>query len=645
MIKFIDSNEAALRLGVTRRHIRRMRKAGKFAGAVKVNGRWQIPVNSHPQLAGLGAGDLGNCPELPDVSLGKKQRALWKLGHIRAFEKFASTYVRTGGRRSDSYGLYAARCEGVNARSIRRWIKKYRIEGLQGLVDSRGGKFRSLIISPEAFEYFKGFYLTQQKLSIKQCWLNTCFINKDQQKGWKVPSLSSMHRYVERQIPLYVRVLHREGLAAFQAKCAPYIESDPDSVRPGAIWVGDHHQFNCWIRYRGRWIRPWLTAWADYRSRNIVGWHISSSPNQTTILQSFKRAVEKHGPPDTVKIDNGRDYDSEMWTGTTKVKRKAAKAGYLDEQMVAGLYAMMGIGISFAIPYHPQSKPIERLFDTIDCQFTKTINTYCGKDTNRKPEYLNDLLSSEKAIESAHDIKSFAAKFAEYVKVYNNTAHSGRGMDGRSPAEVLATRQSLRVLAEGVLDLIARVWSRELVVGKNGVKFNKMWYGQGDLELMAYQGKKVRVAYDPDDLRRVHVYNAATMKLITIAEQARLVRYGRAVDEDSLREASRQKARAVKAAKAFKDSRLTANMDLTDLTIRAMADAAKKPPKEMDSARKLKPVVTILNSQVEAHQRLELKKLVKKAAGAETVREVLNIDLAAMKPQRKTNKLKLFDEG
>ena len=67
----------------------------------------------------------------------------------------------------------------------------------------------------------------------------------------------------------------------------------------------------------------------------------------------MKRAIEVYGPPDAVKIDNGKDYDSQMFTGTTKAarhaltRRKVLKAGYIDEPAIAGIYAMLDISVSF----------------------------------------------------------------------------------------------------------------------------------------------------------------------------------------------------------------------------------------------------------------------------------------------------------
>ena len=645
MAECIDSKIAAQRLGKSEWAVCYDFRNGKFPSAFKMGSRWKIPVDADPRLA------AGNMPEglkesgeLAGVPVKKRDQALTRLGTLQEFEKFCATAKRTEGMsKREAVELYAAGHE-VTKRSLWRWMTAYRTEGLLGLVDGRGGgKFISQMIDEEAFELFKSMYLDQRRPSVKTCWQNVSYVNKDEQKGWKVPALAVMYRFVKNHIPLAVQVLHREGLNAYKARCAPFVQRDPDSVEPGQVFIGDHSQFNCWVRHRNKWIRPWITAWQDMRSRAVVGFHISSSPNQTTILLAMKRAVEKYGPPDSVKIDNGRDYDSECWTGTTKARRKALRAGYIEEAMVAGIYAMMDVGVSFAIPYHPQSKPIERLFATIDEQFTKTIATYCGKDTDRKPDYLKDMLASEKAVKGAYTIESFARKAAEYCEVYNNTAHTGAGMDGRSPAQVMATRSSRRVMAEGVADLLLRVWSPELRVGKNGVLFKHIYYGQYCPELLICQGKKVRAGYDPDDLRQLYIYDAHTWKLITIAEQNQLVRYGEAVSEEHLRFAMRQKSAAIKNIKGHRDSALIANTDLTSLTIKAMADAAEPGPKEEKPAR-LRPVRTPLDGQVREHKRRETVKAVRKAAGAESVEVVLDIDFDALKTKPRTVDLELFDD-
>jgi transposase InsO family protein len=419
-------------------------------------------------------------------------------------------------------------------------------------------------------------------------------------------------------------VLHREGLAAYEAKCAPYIERDPDSIEPGQAWVGDHHQFNCWVRYRNTWVRPWITAWEDMRSRMIVGRTISAGPNQTTILTAMRQGIDRCGPPDSVKIDNGKDYDSEAWTGTTKVRRRATAKGCIDEQFVAGIYAMMDIAISFAQPYHPQSKPIERWFDTLDCQFTKTIPTYCGKDSDRKPEYLADMLKSDKALAEAYSMVDFTELVDRYIEVYNNTAHTGAGMEGRSPAQVMATRQSRRVLKTGVADLLMQVWSKELTIGKNGICFKGLRYGQYCHELLWNQGKKVRVSYNPDDVSRISVYDATNLQFICCAEQNQLVGYG-PVGEEHLREGMRRKGQVLRVAKQYRKTQRDAFADLPTLAIRAQQEAQQAEAEE--TVATMRPVPTVLDGQVVIQRQVATRRAVKKAAGAENMETVPDFDL------------------
>lgn len=631
-----SAKEAAPIIGISLRHLQRQCFSGQIPEAYKKGNHWYLKPQSHPKLLKAITDNLIDSDELSGFSEKKRQQALKKLGIIQKFERFAANFVANNRTRSEAIIIFTKQ-NNIAKRTFERWLAKYRRQGMAGLLDNRGNSLSSESISPEAFEMFKSMYLTQQQRGIKSCWQNICFINKDQQKNWKIPSLGFMYRYVKQQIPQFVQILHREGQAAYEAKCAPYIEIDPDSIGPGQVWVGDHSQFNCWIRYRGKWIRPWITAWQDMRSRAIVGWHISASPNQTTILLAMKRAIEIYGPPESVKIDNGKDYDSEMWTGTTKVKRRILRKGYLDEQMVAGIYAMMNIAISFAIKYHPQSKIIERWFDTLDKQFTKTIPTYCGKDSERKPDYLNELLKSKKAINQAYDLNSFNQLVGKYIEVYNSAAHTGRGMNEKSPAEILTRQVSRRVIADGILNLLMRVWSGELIVGKNGVRFKGMYYGQYNPELLIYQGRKVKVSYDPDDLRKIYIYDSATMKLITIAEQNQLIQYGTAVSEENLRKAMSEKSHALKIAKAYRDKSLTANMDLTSLTIKAMQESVKRKTvnESVESiAKTLRPIRTPLDGQLEEHQRQEAIKAVRRASGAEGLKAVLDIDFETLKRKK-----------
>ncbi len=646
---YITVSEAAERMGMGERRVQVLCCAGELSGAKKTDGEWLIPETADERLAAPPKAEA----EMEGVAAHKRDRALWRLGVIEQFEKFCGHYMRTtGGGRCQARDVFCATVlTEVSERTLKRWEKACREHGVMGLVDARGGVDGGEQISAEAWEEFKSLWLSPQQRSVRACRLAVLHKSASEELGWQVPSSRTLCRYIEDHIPYPVRVLYREGKAAYEAKCAPYVETDPDSVAPGAVWVGDHHQLNIWIRERGNWVRPWITAWEDKRSRCITGWWLSASPNQTTILQAFRRGIDKYGPPDAVKIDNGRDYDSQLWTGVTKIQRRAIKAGYIDEVAVAGIYAMLDISVSFAIPYNAKGKPVERWFDTLDCQFSKFCETYCGKDSARKPEDMADLLKRADVIARALDFEGLEAQISAYIGAYNASSHTGAGMEGRSPDEVLNTRQSVRALADGVAELLLKIWSPPLTIGKNGVTFRGVHYGQYDAELLCAQGRQVRLAYDPDDLSSVDVYDAATWRLLTIAEAAQLVAYG-PVGEEHLRQAMRQKARAQKILKAHGPARRTANTDTLTLAVASRQAAAKDRSQEAgvgsqegDDAMTLRPVNSPLNDQVRARARAKLRKEVRVAAGAEGTREVLNINLSALAPEKRTVRLELFSDG
>ena len=381
---YVCTAVAAKMMGVTKRRIQQMCNTGELPGAEKKDGQLLIPTTADARLSEgtTPAGRLEESGELAEIPEKKRAKALRKFGVIQEFYKFERSLLAGGKpvKRAAAISLFAG-CligRGPTEKSLWRWLAAYRREGLRGLVDTRGGgKLFGEIMSPEAFDMFASLYLDLRQPTLRQCWLSVCYFNKDRNKAWRLPPIAAMYKFVKDRIPYATMVLMREGVDAYEAKCAPFIERDPDSVEPGAVWVGDHSQFNCWIRHRGEWIRPWITAWEDMRSRMIVGFYISASPNQTTILQAFKKGISQYGPPEGAKIDNGKDYDSYMWTGQTKQerKRRVLSKGYIDREMVAGIYAMLGVTVSFAIPYNAKAKPVERFFKTLDKQFTKSIET------------------------------------------------------------------------------------------------------------------------------------------------------------------------------------------------------------------------------------------------------------------------------
>ena len=120
------------------------------------------------------------------------------------------------------------------------------------------------------------------------------------------------------------------------------IRKKPDLVND--VWFGDHHQFDVFVLDdRGRPVRPWLTAWYDIGSGVLVGWCISTNPNSETITESFVRAVAEkpgspiHGAPNTIYIDNGKDYRSRAFEGDTEAEYWRAR----NPEVMSEMYLQM----------------------------------------------------------------------------------------------------------------------------------------------------------------------------------------------------------------------------------------------------------------------------------------------------------------
>lgn len=194
--------------------------------------------------------------------------------------------------------------KGVSGRSLHRWWKLCPDPShICKLIDTRGSG------DPAAWRFFRDIHLDDKQPSMKLCWKRTK--EAAHAEGWKWYTYSALKRQVDAKIDPRQQAFYLDK-KRYQRRFEPYVTMDPEAWPAGVIWLGDHCQLDIWVRYRGEIIRPWLTAWMDWRSREIVGWVLTSSPNGGTILAPLRVGIldpSNAGGPDIVCIDNGKDYD------------------------------------------------------------------------------------------------------------------------------------------------------------------------------------------------------------------------------------------------------------------------------------------------------------------------------------------------
>ena len=297
---------------------------------------------------------------------------------------------------------------------------------------------------------------------------------------WKIGSYGSLVDAIGR-LDESTKMLARQGKKKFEAARVNKILRNFEEILPNCMLVGDHHIFDVFVKVpdsKGRWHyqRPWITAWMDMRSRSLMGWVITFKPNSQSIAMALAHAISEkndpnfpqHGLPDSVYIDNGKDYRSKFLNGETvdfgtidypEIIDKYAALGidpfYIDLQYdpeediwkkrrgkreivvkgvrVGGVYASLTISPRFATAYHPWAKLIERFFRNVVQSFSRRLPGWCGSTFDQRPEKLATELKNGQLL----TFEKFAAQFYNYiVNDYHKHAHRGHGMNGRTPDEV-----------------------------------------------------------------------------------------------------------------------------------------------------------------------------------------------------------------
>lgn len=282
------------------------------------------------------------------------------------------------------------------------------------------------------------------------------------------------------------------GMKNEREKVKPYVKRTRRLLASNDIWVSDGHDANNYvIAPNGRIIRPVIVAWMDERSRMITGFDVDITENTDLIVSSLVSAVEQHGIPEKIYVDNGRAYMN---------KRTSEKFQSENRMKV---YHMLDAEVITARPYNAREKSIERFWGTLDGSFAKFLPGYTGKNTVSKPE------STELAVKRGHllTLEQYKAALAKYILKYNTDIHTGEGMDNRSPYEVYKDHlEDIREASQDVLLKLRLVHLAEerTVLASGVVRARNREYIAP--ELLAHVGEKVSVALDPNNLGIAYIY-------------------------------------------------------------------------------------------------------------------------------------------
>lgn len=505
------------------------------------------------------------------------------------------------------------------------WDKAYvDRRDLVKLVDGRGG-VQTAGASPEAWAAFRDFYLHENQPGVRDCWKRVRALAAAE--GWTWCDYDACRRQKDARVPIQDQVKHRTP-ATYRQQMAPFIAQDSEAWRAGELWIGDHKQLDLVCRWGDGMVRPWLTAWMDWRTRPLVGWTLSENPNSTTILAALRHGLiqpENFGGPRCVWIDNGKDYDAWLFHGQTKQQRRERIKPNVDEPAAIGIFAALRIEAHFATPYNPNGKArLERFFRTLEA-FSRTFDTYTGDSVETKPERLSNVLATPRMVPAFDAVRQ---RIAQHIVGYNADAeHSKDDLAEAgvtlSPNEALARWcDTRRVPADAkALDLLLMHWHRPTTVGRNGIAINlagqTLHYGQFEQALAPFKALKkadrrpVRIAFDPHDLRTIRVHDEQWRYVCTAALNEVGGRHGDAISVKHVAELNRQKSTYEKSRRHIAQHALTST--LTNEEQLAELAVAKPPTPPSQPPSSLQIIPTPLDGQAKEIERDQLRP----AAGAE----------------------------
>lgn len=437
---------------------------------------------------------------------------------------------------------------GASCASIARWQaiveKAAPSDWLAMLVPHYTGRTSTAEIDPQAWEIFKADYLRLEQPTASSCYDRLVRIAKG--RGWALPSLKTLTRRIERELPRAVRLLAREGEDAL-------MRSYPAQERDRSMFVAlqgvnaDGHRWDVRVRFPdGSEGRPCIVGWQDLYSGKILAWRLCDHESSDAVRLSFGDMLRTYGVPGSVYLDNGRAFASKWMTGGTPTRYRFK----VREEDPAGLITVL-VGednVHWVTPYHGQAKPIERAWRDFCDRIAKHpafAGAYVGNNVMNKPENYGSRVVEwdefERTITS--EIHEHNARHGRRTKVCN-----GRSFDqvfNESYAQNAVRRVSEEQLR--LLLLAAEAVTASAVDGSVRLAGNRYWTE----ELSEHAGRKVVLRVDPWHLQgEAHIY-ALDGTFIATAPCTAAVGFA---DVSAAREHTRGRKQYRKAAKAMLDA-------------------------------------------------------------------------------------------
>jgi transposase InsO family protein len=569
--------------------------------------------------AAVDAGQLTlalTAPEGPNLSAkdrAKAERRYDAIAPVVDAEKYPALHAQYP-RQSALYAFLAGQATAaekhkVSVRTIRRWIERWRMGGLPGLVrKDRADKGGSKVMTASARALLLKLSLPQKGvygiLRVADMWRVY-----EEERVWRDAHVTrpmgefERDKYAEyidtegrlapaaqlpavayrtfctwfQRIPEMIRTLGREGEDAYRDSQEILSHRDYLSLEPMEYVVMDHRVLDlfCMVRDgRAGWklARPWLTAAIDMRTRKWLGWAIVETPSSDSIAVVLKKVFLNFGLPKELYWDNGKDFRCEWFEGKARKARQAERIADLDPTW-CGVLGTLGIRVRHAIPYNARAKLIEANFNRVS-NVDRTLPEWCGHKPGARPEHYPELVKRHEAFAAGTAETTPFRTIEEIGRLYDAVLRdlNERPVEGEGMRKVTPLGHGWKCPNEAWEDQIGRVERRSVPADVLHMCFAKrkqitVQHGElrtthdgqpyfyrmsdGTQRLNLLNGKVVDYAYDPLDMGEGAVYyEDRFFGLVHCVQLRHMGEQGFVEDERARRAARREVRKAILAAVA-----------------------------------------------------------------------------------------------
>ncbi len=356
-----------------------------------------------------------------------------------------------------------------------RWVKKYREEGISGLVRKRRLK-SGMQVSEHLQKIIEGLALKTPRLSVAsiQRTIKTVALKNNE----PTPSYMSVYRIIQKLDPSLLELAHN-GIKTYMDKYD--LVHRTEAEEPNAIWQADHTQLDVLVRDGNQLKKPWLTIILDDYSRAVAGYALFfGAPSAIQTALAYRHAMwhksyegwEISGIPDVLYTDHGSDFTS-----------------HHIEQLAISLKTRL----IFSSVGQPRGRgKIERFFRSLSQILLPTLPGYQPPGSKAKEKKVLTLSQLATRIED-YIVNDYHLKPHGTTKVPPYVRWSSGGFLPRMPESM------------SELDLLLLTVPDTRTVQKDGIRFSGFKYIHSTLA--GYVGEKISIRYDPRDVAEISVFH------------------------------------------------------------------------------------------------------------------------------------------